>query len=233
MTNFQANTPPQPARWLNPENAVLFLPIAAGVVAAISLFVLVILPTSIRSHEQRLKLNEFRGLRLELPFLKTKLSNVKGKLRKMDEQQLNLLKLVAGVTELDTLLAELNALADQTGVTVTRANPGETQFYQAALTQVDGQDQAPPAAGGEELRPSDPLLRKGLEKRSAELVLSGAFRGLVMFIRELERLEVFVEISDLSLTERGISKASAAPGGGAMLDLALTITAYGRRLEDR
>ena len=41
------------------------------------------------------------------------------------EQQDQLLKIVAGLSELDTLLAEINDLAEMKGVTITRAVPGE------------------------------------------------------------------------------------------------------------
>ena len=45
------------------------------------------------------------------------------------------------------------------------------------------------------------MLRQGLERRSAQLGVSASFSELVDFKRELERLEVFVEISNLALKQ--------------------------------
>ena len=135
---------------------------------------------------------------------------------------------MAGLSELDTLLAEINDLAEMKGVTITRAVL--EQAYQPAPQPVDGQESLPPpAAGGEGAEPSDPLLRKGLERRSAQLGVSGSFSELVDFKRELERLEVFVEISNLALKQVRTEEDNNPQDSARELDMGLTLTVYGRQ----
>ena len=226
MTNFQAQPTTRSLRWLTPERAVLVLPIAGGLLLALALGSFVITPLSLRLQAKRQEVEALRQLRDELPLLEAQLLAANRELSERREQQDQLLQLVAGVSELDTLLAELNDLAEERGVIITRAEPGAIQSYQPPPQPVDGQaDVPPPAAGGEGAEPSDPLLRKGLERRSAQLGVSGSFSGLVAFMRALESLQVFVEISDLSLTQASIGEDDTAVD----LDLELMLTAYGRQ----
>lgn len=230
MTNFQAQPATKPLRWLTPERAVLVLPIAAGLLLAVALGSFVITPLSLHLQAKRQQVEALRTLRNELPLLEAQLIAANRELSERREQQDQLLQLVAGVSELDTLLAELNDLAEQRGVIITRAEPGEIQSYQPPPPPADGQDDVPPpAAGGEGAAPTDPLLREGLERRSAQLGVSGSFSGLVAFMRALERLQVFVEISDLSLTQASTGQDDSSQDSARDLDLELTLTAYGRQ----
>ena len=230
MTNFQTRPTNKFLQWLTPERAVLVVPIAAGLLLAVVWGSFVITPLSLRLQMKRQQVAELRRLREELPLLEEQLLAANRQLTERREQQDQLLQLVAGVSELDTLLAELNDLAEQKGVIITRAEPGDVQSYQPPPQPVDGQDNVPPpAAGGEGAPPTDPLLREGLERRSAQLGVSGSFSGLVAFMRALERLQVFVEISDLSVTQAGSGPDDNAPDSARDLDLELTLSAYGRQ----
>lgn len=230
MTNFQAQPTTKSLRWLTPERAVLVLPIAAGLLLSLALGSFVITPLSLRLQAKHQKVEALRQLRDELPLLEARLLAVNRDLSERREQQDQLLQLVAGVSELDTLLAELNDLAEQRGVIITRAEPGDIQSYQPSPQPEDGQgDVPPPAAGGEGAAPTDPLLRDGLERRSAQLGVSGSFSSLVDFMRALESLQVFVEISDLSLTQVNTGQKDGSHDSVRDLDLNLLLTAYGRQ----
>ena len=232
MTNFQANPDTSRFRWLTPERAVLVLPFVAGLVASVALASMVLTPLSLRVQEKRQQADDLRVLRDELPLLKAQLEASELQLTQRRAQQRDLLNLVAGVNELDTFLAELNDLADQIGVTITRAEPGDIERYQPPVQPSSDQGAAPPpAAGGEGTGSSDPLLRDGLERRSAQLGVSGSFTRLLAVMRALERLQVFVEISDLSLTKSSISGRQDDLLPEFPLELALTLSAYGRQAE--
>ena len=81
----------------------------------------------------------------------------------------------------------------------------------------------PPAAGADEdVGVGDPLLMKGLEKRSARIVVEGAFVQVLGFLQSLESLEVFVVTEELSVV--------ASPGSENQSNnvrLGLTLLAYG------
>ena len=229
MTNFQVQPTTKSLKWLTPERAVLVMPIAVGLLFALVLGSFVITPMSLRLQAKRQQVEALQKLRDELPLLEAQLLAVNRELLELREQQAQLLQLVAGVSELDTLLAQLNDLAEEKGVIITRAEPGDIQSYQPPPQPVDGQDEIPPpAAGGEGAPPTDPLLREGLERRSAQLGVSGSFSGLLAFMRALERLQVFVEISDLSLMQAANSQSNNSKDSARELDLELTLTAYGR-----
>ena len=235
MTNFQTNPTAPRVRWLTPERAVLVIPIAAGLMATVLLAFLALTPLLVRNQGQREQVEELRRLRDAVPLLRQQLEVELARLEQGWQRQESLLELVAGTGELDTLLALLNDLADRIGVTITRAEPGEVQAYQPPPTPVEGQAVAPPpAAGGEGAEPKDPLLREGLERRSAQLGVSGSFAGLLGFMRALESLQVFVEISDLDLQVQQVSadEEKGAESAAPPLDLSLTLTAYGRQPDD-
>ena len=233
MTNFQAKPDSSRFRWLTPERAVLVLPIAAGLVAAVALSSLVLAPLSLSVQQKRQQVSGLRILRDELPLLKAQLLSSSRQLEQRRQQQTSLLQLVAGVAELDTLLAELNDLADRVGVTLTKAVPGEVQIYQVPVEAVEAEESPPPpAAGGDGAEPLDPLLREGLERRSAEIGVSGSFNQLLAFMRAVESLQVFVEISDLVLTQPSQSSSKDEGVPNPILELALTLSAYGRQAEE-
>ena len=233
MTNFQSQPDSSSFRWLTPERAVLVLPIAAGLVAAVALSSLVLAPLSLSLQQKRQQVAGLRTLRDELPLLKAQLLSSISQLQKHRQQQTSLLQLVAGVAELDTFLAKLNDLADRSGVILTKAVPGEVQNYTVPVEVVDtGESSPPPAAGGEGVEALDPLLREGLERRSAEIGVSGSFNQLLSFMRAVESLQVFVEISDLVLTQPSKSSSKDEVVTNPTLELALTLSAYGRQAEE-
>lgn len=235
MTNFQANAPTTKLRWLTPERAVLVLPIAAGLLVSVLLASLAVTPLLVRLQGQREQVEQLRRLRDNVPLLRQQLEAELARLEERQLQQESLLQLVAGTGELDTFLAELNDLADRIGVTITRAEPGEVQTYQPPPKPVDGEEAPPPpAAGGEGTAPKDPLLREGLERRSAKLGVSGSFAGLLRFMRALESLQVFVEVSDLTLKspQANANAKQGAAVAASPLDLSLTLSAYGRQASE-
>ena len=212
---------------------MLVLPIAAGLVAAVALTSFALAPLSLTLQKKRQQVTGLRTLRDELPLLKAQLLSSRRQLEQRRQQQTSLLQLVAGVAEIDTLLAELNNLADRVGVTLTKAVPGEVQIYQVPVEAVALEGSSPPpAAGGEGAEPLDPLLREGLERRSAEIGVSGSFNQLLGFMRAVESLQVFVEISDLVLTQPYKSSSNDEVLPNPMLELSLTLTAYGRQAEE-
>ena len=233
MTNFQAKSDVTRLRWLTPERAVLLLPIAAGLVAAVALASFAVAPLTLRVQQKRQQVDGLRRLRDELPLLQAQLLASRRQLDQRRQQQQALLELVAGVNELDTFLAELNNLADQMGVTLIMAEPGEIQVYQPPAIAINEQDAPPPppAAGGEGAEPADPLLKNGLERRSAEIGVSGTFNQLLAFMRALESLQVFVQTSDLVLMQPSNSSTKDEIVPTPVLDLTLTLSAYGPQAE--
>ena len=146
------------------------------------------------------------------------------------ERQLDrLLDLVAGTSELQTFLAELNDLGRIHNVAITTTKPGPLErFPEPTSAQAQGQS-APPAAGGiDSLQVvGDPLLNRGLEKRSAALTVKGAFQQVLAFLQALEQLEVFVVISEMNVQRQSQQSKDDVDRFEVAMDF--TISAYGRQ----
>ena len=141
-------------------------------------------------------------------------------------QKQRLLDLIAGTTELETFLAELNDLALQHRVTLSSTAPGEVELP-TRTPLFDDATAAPPAEGVDAPASSDPLLIQGLEKRTATLNIEGSFIQVLAFLQSLEQLEVFVITNDLALVSaRGASEIET------LVRLSLKLIAYGPIIEN-
>ena len=218
MTNFQAQKKRPNASWLNPERAVFVVPIFAGLVLAATLATVVITPQMVQLRERRSVVEIMEQKSEALPGLMQALVERRLEQAEMLAQQQRLLALIAGTGELDTFLAQLNDLAKDHQVVVTSTEPG---LVERAPLPVDPND--PPAAGADEdVGVGDPLLMKGLEKRSARIVVEGAFVQVLGFLQSLESLEVFVVTEELSVVASPVSENQSNN-----VRLGLTLLAYG------
>ena len=166
-----------------------------------------------------------------LPLLEQEFSELKLKQAQREQQLDRLLALVAGTSELNTLLAELNDLGNTYKVAITTTEPGEVQRFSAPVAPA-GQDAPPAAGGGQPAKESgDALLNKGLEKRSAGLTVQGVFPQVLAFLQALERLQVFVVISEMDVKAVASGGQAMAKGAAPEVTMTLKLTAYGRQPE--
>ena len=215
MTNFQPDRRRPIAAWLTPERAVVVVPILGGLALAATLASVVITPQMVQLRERRELVEVLEQKRAALPALAQSLAQ-----RRLDQaeamaQQQRLLALIAGTAELETFLAQLNDLADRYQVVVSTTKPGAVERASVPALSPDEPDAEAPVAG-------DPLLGRGLEKRSAEIEVVGPFVQVLNFIRSLEKLEVFVVTDDLSVVSVRSSEDEAM-----QVRLRLTLLAYG------
>ena len=204
MTNFSGIGRKGIWSWLTPERAVLVVPVFAGFGLALALSGFGIGPLMLRVREQSEVVAQLTTKADLVPFLQQQEAALKRKQAARDQQLDRLLELVAGTSQLQTFMAELNDMARRYNVEIITTRPGAVERFEAP-TQVQIQDQiAPPAAGGEEAQEEggDPLLNRGLEKRSAELTVKGPFKQVLAFLRSLESLEVFVVISEMNVQRK-------------------------------
>ena len=210
MTNFQAETNRPTAAWLTPERAVVVVPILAGLALATTLAMAVITPQLVQLRERRLEVEVLEQKSNDLPELVETLAQRRLEQAEVMAQQKRLLALIAGTTQLETFLAQLNDSANKHQVVLTSTEPGAVE---RAPAPVAGSDV--PAAG-------DPLLMQGLEKRSARIQVEGSFVRVLDFLRSLENLQVFVITEDLSVVAARASKDEAI-----RVRLGLTLLVYG------
>ena len=229
MTNFSGVGRAGLWSWLSPERAVLVLPVFAGLGLSVLVFSAGITPLKLRVDEQQKVVDDLSFKSEMLPVLEQELSELRRKQAQREQQLDRLLTLVAGTSELNTFLAELNDLGNTHRVAITTTEPGEVQRF-TELTVPTAQD-APPAAGGSQPAASsgDALLSKGLEKRSAGLTVQGTFPQVLAFLQALERLQVFVVVSEMDVRSVASGAQAVAKVAAPEVTMALKLSAYGRQ----
>ena len=215
MTNFQADRKRPTAAWLTPERAVVVVPMLAGLALAVTLASAVITPQMVQLRERREVVDVLEQKNEALPGLVKDLNQRRLDQSEVMAQQQRLLALIAGTAELETFLAELNDLANRHQVVLTTTKPGAVE-----RASVPAASSYAPAA--EDSVVGDPLLRQGLEKRSAQIAVEAPFVQVLAFLQALEKLEVFVVADDLTVLAAPTSEDQAMK-----VRLSLTLLAYG------
>ncbi len=232
MTNFQIVESSKP-RLITPERAVLVMPVFAGALLALVVFLLGFIPLLLQVQQKREALQGMESKKAELPLLKEQLAELSSKQAKSMAQQERLLNLVAGASQLQTFLAQLNQFAVQEGVSLLKVEPKEIE--RPAPTPPADSDAADATAPP--LPPGDPLLVQSLEKRSVLLTVQGPFRKVVAFLQQMEQLQVIVIASDLELTLAAANQnksANVSAGDDVtQTKLNLKLSAYGRSTKEQ
>ena len=233
MTNLSGELRQGRFKWLTPENAVVVLPVLAGLVMAALIAPSGIWPLSERVNNKKEEVELLRSKAITVPQLRQQLVELSAHQRLREQQLDRLLALVAGTSELNTFLAELNDLAYANGVVITTTEPGDVERFIPQSSP--GDDAPPPAAGGDDgsALSDDALLMKGLEKRSAGLTVQGGFLQVYEFLRSLERLQVFVVVSEMNIQAQSQPKSQNENDEEALpeIRIILKLTAYGRQTD--
>lgn len=230
MTNFSGIDRQGLWSWLTPERAVLVMPVLAGLGVSMALLSIGITPLTIRVREQSEVVEQLTSKAELEPVLRQQLAALKREQEERDQQLDRLLNLVAGTSELQTFLAELNDMSRLHNVVITTTKPGAVKRFQPPQPVQAPSQLVSPAAGGEDSRAmvsGDPLLNRSLEKRSAALTVTGSFQQVLAFLQSLERLEVFVLISEMNVQSQ--SQQSIDDVNRFEVAMDLTLSAYGRQ----
>jgi len=217
MTNFSGIRRQGLWSWLTPERAVLVVPVLVGLGLSVVVLSVGITPLTLRVREQSEVVEELTAKADFVPMLRQQLAVLKHKQEQRDQQLDRLLDLVAGTSELQTFLAELNDMGRFHNVVINTTKPGAVERFKATSSA----QTTSPTPGG------DPLLNRGLEKRSAVLTVTGSFEQVLAFLQSLESLEVFVVIGEMN-----VRKQIRRTGDGSdrvEVAMNLTLSAYGRQ----
>ena len=195
MTNL---SPEQPGwrRRITRERILVVVPSLLGLLLAGGLFAAVGLPMRGRLEEQRQRLAELETKRGSIPSLEVRLEESDADLVGEEQKQSVLVNLLAGRGQIRTFLALLSRESAASGVVISRYEPIAAAPPAPETTASPGQntkaDEASPAV-------RDPMAALGYQKSSMLLQVEGPYPGLLQFLRRMERLELLVQPSDLSL----------------------------------
>ena len=228
MTNFSGIDRQGLWSWLTPERAVVVMPVLAGLAFSVGLLSVGITPLTMRVQEQKKVVEQLSSKTEFVPILRKRLAGLKREQEQRDEQLDRLLDLVAGTSELQTLLAGLNDMGRIHNVAITTTKHGDIERFQPLSLQTQGQV-APPAAGGGDSRAgsSDPLLNRSLEKHSVSLTVTGSFQKILEFLQSLEQLQAFMVVSEMNIERQRLQSQGDVTHFEVAMDFKLT--AYGRQ----
>ena len=204
--------------WFSPERILLVLPIVLGVGIGTLLVMAGVVPIVVQLQDLREEIEVMELKQLGLPALQARLRALERELRQKQEQQARLVAVVAGPNQLKTFLAMVNDLTVESGIQIGAVESKPVVRYVAPPQLQPNATQSavatPPAP------PSDPFLRPGMERRSVVISLKGSFQALLVFLRELEALEVITITDELTLLNTGQAEE--------LTQLTLSVSAYGR-----
>ena len=204
------------ATLFSPQRILVALPALMGAGVAVLLLTAGATPLLVQRQQEQTLVKEMRFKRDELPQASLRLEQQLEQLADVELQQQRLVDLVAGRRQLRTVLAALNTLTEVHNVRITALELKPVVRYTPPPPppKPESGEEPPPAPP-----PGDPLLRPGLEKRSALISLEGSFPDLLLVLRQLEQLQVIVITDDLSLLNNGTENSPT--------QLSLSVSVYG------
>ena len=225
MTNLRNGASPG---LLSRDRILVGVPLLIGVLLAVGVGVGILRPTLERVDSLEDRLVDLQDQQRSLPGLERRLVEAQTTLSLREQKQVVLLDLIAGRERIQTFLALLGQEAQASGVDIRRYEP------LAASPPVQSTERQPRSAG--KTRPEsakNPMQELGYHQSSIALQVSGSYAGLQQFLQRMERLQLLVESSELSLTtttpaskQDQDESVSLDP---APTDLSLRLTFYDRK----
>ena len=202
---------------LTPKLASIILPIIIGLTISFFLLIIGLLPVNDKVNKVALELKEYKEKSDKLNLILNNFKNEKLKLRNIYETKYNLINIIAGDTDLKTLLAQINTLANDTNITIEKIKPirvvkfdNNKQSEFTSSSDYDTQNQ------------TDPLITPETFKEISTLEVIGAYENLISFLKRVEKMENIILINALSL------KSSNSASQDNALQIRLDLGSYGR-----
>jgi type IV pilus assembly protein PilO len=226
MTNLRNGASPA---LLSRDRILVGAPLLTGVLLAMGVGVGMLRPTLERVDVLETRLADLQGQQRSFPELERRLVKAQATLSLRQQKQAVLLDLISGRDRIQTFLALLGQEAQASGVDIRRYEP------LAASPPAQSTERQPRSAG--KTRPEsakNPMQELGYHQSSIALQVTGGYAGLQQFLQRMERLQLLVESSELSLKTTTALKqdqdelVSLEP---APTDLSLRLTFYDRKPE--
>lgn len=231
MTNFQGS----PQRPVSREQVLLWGPTLLGALLAALAAGLLLWPALQQLQRDQQQLNDLKEQVARLPLLRQQLTRLRENLDEAQQKQRRILGLIAGSGDISTFMSQLGREATNSGVQLDSYEPVTTQAPEPA-TSTSAKPAAKPAeaqpstndAKTQPSQPVDPLLGPGLQKTSILITAHGRAPQLLDFLRRLERLNLLVVQSDLSVKQDAPASGKKPDGAAALPSLKLGLALYSK-----
>ena len=179
---------------LTPKLASTILPVIIGLMISSLLLFVALLPINNKVNKISDELKEYKRKSNELGLILKNFANVRNQLRNIYQTKFNLINLIAGNTDLKTLLAKINVLANETNIKIDKIKPIRVvKFGQNNANAINSQN------GNSSINQTDPLITPDTFKEISSLELIGAYENLISFLKRIEKMENIIIINNLNL----------------------------------
>ena len=224
MTNLRNGASPA---LLSRDRILVGAPLFIGVALAMGVGFGMLRPTLERVDALEARLADLQGQQRSLPGLERRLVEAQTSLDLREQKQVVLLDLIAGQDRIQTFLALLGQEARASGVEIRRYEPLTAS---SSTTSTERRSRSSQQTKPEPAK--NPMEELGYHRSSIALQVTGGYAGLQQFLQRMERLQLLVESSELSLKTTTALKPD--PDGSGVLapaptDLSLRLTFYDRK----
>ena len=228
---------------INPENAVLVIPILIGFLTSFAIGLIGFRPLLLRSNQYLETWKSFEIKKNNLVAKANELKLVNSKLRQVENQKTFLIQLIAGTKDLKALFAILNKVANQNNISLIEIEPYQTKKHIKEVKSIDPyndldsfNDLEEPYFNADEQSDrkesaNDPLITKEIEQHNALISIKGYFYQINNFLRDLESLENIIVAKgiDLRKSEDKQNQNSKKP---ILLNFKTVFSAYGLAINE-
>jgi type IV pilus assembly protein PilO len=222
--------------WFTRQRILIAVPLSAGAIASVAVFLFGIRPAGSRVDELRQRLDELRRLQSSLPAIERTIASAEQTQKQAEQRQALLVDLIADSDSIQTVLALLNRESMASGVMLMQYEPVASTPASSSSTSDAPESQSKKNTNqkGADVNSEsgDPLETLGYRRTSMALRVTGGYGALLNFLQRVERLQVLVESSDLELEAvepPGGDESEAKLSGIAETDLRLKLTFYDRQ----
>ena len=214
---------------LSRDRILVGTPLLIGVALAMGVGFGMLRPTLERVDALEARLADLQGQQRSLPALERRLVEAQTRLGLREQKQVVLLDLIAGRDRIQTFLALLGQEAWASGVEIRRYEPLAAP---PSTTSTERRSRSSATTKPESAK--NPMQELGYHRSSIALQVTGGYAGLQQFLQRMERLQLLVESSELSIRTTTASKQDQEGSGvlaPAPTDLSLRLTFYDRKSE--
>ena len=206
---------------ITPEKAASFIPVFIS--AGISLFLIIffVIPQYLKSIQVNLELNELIKKKDQLGNLKSQYKLINKKFDKLNKQKIIITNLIAGKSNLETLLSKLGEIGKNNNIEFISIVPKKIM---KAVEKNKGKNINKTDKKEEII--IDPLLVEGTKKYLIDFTFNTDFVNLLSFLRELEFQENIILFNNIDL--RLLNQTGENVDLTNKLDVKLTMTFYGK-----
>ena len=202
---------------LTPKIASIIFPVIIGLTISFLLLIIGLLPVNDRVNKVALELKEYKKKSDTLSLILNNFKNQKLKLKNIYETKYNLINIIAGETDLKTLLAKINTLANDTNIKIEKIKP-----IRIVKFDQNKQNDFNSSSDNATQNQTDPLITPETFKEISTLEIIGDYESLISFLKRVEKMENIILINALSL------KSSNSGSKDNVLQIRLDLGSYGR-----